>query len=302
MAEWKRRFWKNTVSSYAGVGVRLVLGLLLFRQMFEHLGEDEFGFWALLWSLFGYGILLDFGFGFTAQKVVAEKTANGDLEGLSKMLATILWTFVGLGFGLMLTMFLLRSWFLDGVDVASTNRADFEAAYTVFFVGMAVMFPLGLFPEILRGLQRIDLANWVGVVSTIINFIGIVLGLHLGWSFTVLMAIAVGTSSLPNVIAAFMAMRRLKGGSLSPKLFEWKTVKAQMSFSVAAYIIAFSNLLMAKSDQLVISLTIGVGAVAIYQAGFKMGEMLNLFSTQLASGAFASCRRPGQSGGQARPA
>jgi O-antigen/teichoic acid export membrane protein len=40
-------------------------------------------------------------------------------------------------------------------------------------------------------------------------------------------------------------------------------------------------MLMAKSDQLVISLTIGVALVAVYQAGFKMSEMLGLFSVQL---------------------
>lgn len=283
MAEWKRRFWKNTLSSYAGVAVRLVLGLILFRQMFENLDGPQFGFWALLWSLFGYGILLDFGFGFTAQKAVAEKTASGDLDGLSKMLATILWTFVALGVGLMLVMFFLRDGFLTHVDVTADDRQDFEQAYLVFFIGMAVMFPLGLFPEILRGLQRIDLANWVSVGSVIINFIGIVAGIHLGWSFTVLMAIAVSTSALPNIVAAFMAMKRLKGVSLAPKHFEWKAVRSQMSFSVAAYIIAFSNLLMAKSDQLVLSMTLGVSAVAIYQAGYKMGEMLDLFSTQLQS-------------------
>lgn len=54
-----------------------------------------------------------------------------------------------------------------------------------------------------------------------------------------------------------------------------------MGFSIVAYLVTFSNMLMAKSDQLVISLTLGVAFVAIYQAGFKMGEMLGMFSVQL---------------------
>jgi O-antigen/teichoic acid export membrane protein len=91
----------------------------------------------------------------------------------------------------------------------------------------------------------------------------------------------VGTSILPNTVAAYFALRRLPGISLSPKWFEWRAVRAQMGFSITAYLITFSNMLMSKSDQLVISLTLGVAFVAIYQAGFKMGEMLGMFSVQL---------------------
>lgn len=281
MAEWKRRFWKNTFSSYLGVIVRMLVGLVLFRQMFQSFKPSEFGFWSLLWSLFGYGVLLDFGFGFTAQKAVAEKTASGDIAGLSRLIATIFWTFVGVGGVLMLALLSLRAGFLGAVEVSAADHGEFENAYTVFFVGLAVMFPLGLFPEILRGLQRIDLANWVNLVATLLNFAGLMWGMHAHWSFSLLMAVSVATSALPNVAAAFMAMSRLPGLSLSPRLFEWRAVKAQIGFSIAAYLITFSNLIMSKSDQLVLSMVVGVAAVTIYQAGYKMAEMLNLFSVQL---------------------
>lgn len=281
MSDWQKRFWSTTASGYVGVVTRMLLGLLLFRQMFQQLSPAEFGFWALLWSLFGYGILLDFGFGFTAQKSVAEKTATGDIAGLSKLLSTILWTFITLAALLLIVFLAIREPFLTRMGVLPADHVEFGRAYMVFFIGMAVMFPLGLFPEILRGLQRNDLANWVGTLSTVLNFIFLFWGLHAHWQLSALMAVSVMTSAIPDLIAAFIAFRHLPGISFSPRHFEWRSVRAQMGFSVAAYLITFSNMLMSKSDQLVISLTIGVTAIAIYQAGFKMGEMLNLFSTQL---------------------
>jgi len=281
MAEWQRRFWSTTASGYVGVVVRMLLGLVLFRTMFQQFSDAQFGFWALLWSLFGYGILLDFGFGFTAQKAVAEKTATGDMAGLSKLLATILWTFIGMATLLLVVFVSIRDPFLARMGVEAADRREFGRAYVVFFVGLAIMFPLGLFPEILRGLQRIDIANWVGTLSTVLNFGFLYWGLCAHWNIAVLMGISVTTSALPNLIAAVIAIRRLPGISLAPKWFEWRAVKSQMGFSIAAYLITFSNMLMSKSDQLVISLTIGVAAVAVYQAGYKMGEMLGLFSGQL---------------------
>ena len=281
MAEWQRRFWSTTASGYVGVATRMLLGLVLFRTMFQQFSHAQFGFWALLWSLFGYGILLDFGFGFTAQRAVAQKTATGDISGLSKLLATILWTYIGMGVLILVLFLSIRIPFLARMGVLPADYAAFGQAYIVFFIGLAVLFPLGLFPEILRGLQRSDIANWIGIFSTILNFAFLFWGLHAHWCLAALMGVSVTTSALPNIIAAIFALRHLPGISFSPRLFEWRSVRAQLGFSIIAYLITFSNMLMSKSDQLVISLTLGVALVTIYQAGYKLADMLGSFSYQL---------------------
>ncbi|MBT63180.1 MAG: hypothetical protein CML13_08210 [Puniceicoccaceae bacterium] len=278
---WKRYFWRNTASNYIRTITRLLLGVILFRVLFSGLSEAEFGFWSLLWSLFGYGILLDFGFGYTAQKAVAEKSATGEWEELSRLLSTMLWTFVGLATLLGLFFWAIRGLFLGAVEVPDAEYSMYSLSYFIFFAGLALTFPFGLFPEILRGLQRIDIANWLNTGSVVLNFIGISLALYFEASFPVIVFVSVVTTLLPNVGALFVAMRRLPEVSLSPRLFEWRVVKSQLGFSIAAYLITFSNLLMAKSDQAVLGFTMGVGVIAAYQAGYKVAEMLNLFTRQL---------------------
>jgi O-antigen/teichoic acid export membrane protein len=278
---WKRYFWRNTASNYIRTITRLLLGLILFRLLFSGLSEAEFGFWSLLWSLFGYGVLLDFGFGFTAQKAVAEKSATGEWGELSRLLSTMLWTFVGLAAVLGLFFLGIRGLFLNAIEVPELEYGMYSLSYLIFFAGLALTFPFGLFPEVLRGLQRIDIANWLNTGSVVLNFIGIALALYFGASFPVIVFVSVLTTLLPNVGALFVAMRRLPEVSLSPRLFDWRVVKSQMGFSIAAYLITFSNLLMAKSDQAVLGFTLGVGVIAAYQAGYKVAEMLNLFTIQL---------------------
>ena len=297
---WKRHFWRNTVSNYVRVVTRLLLGLVLFRLLFSGLSESEFGFWSLLWSLFGYGVLLDFGFGFTAQKAVAEKSATEDWETLSCLLSTLLWTFVGLAVLLGGFFFLICGPFLSAISVPEESLGTYTLAYFIFFAGLALTFPFGLFPEVLRGLQRIDLANWLNTGSVVLNFIGIALALYVGASFPVIIAVSVVTTLLPNVGALFVARRKLPRVSLSPKYFRWAAVKPQLGFSIAAYLITFSNVLMAKSDQAVLGFTLGVGVIAAYQAGFKVAEMFNLFTIQLQdalSPAAASMNATGDSEG-----
>ena len=45
--------------------------------------------------------------------------------------------------------------------------------------------------------------------------------------------------------------------------------------------ITFTNLVILKTDQVLISFTIGVGCVALYQVGYKAAEVFGNFSKQL---------------------
>ena len=279
--KWKRYFWRNTFSNYIRVVVRLLLGLILFRLLYSGLSEEDFGFWSLLWSLFGYGVLLDFGFGFTAQKVVAEKTETEEWEELSHLLSTLLWTFIGLAVVIGVVFFSIQGLFLEAIHISPDKYSTYTLAYLIFFAGLALTFPFGLFPEVLQGVQRIDLANWLRTSAIVLNFIGILVALNMGLSFPVIIFISVITTLLPNVAALFVVRRMLPKVSLSLRHFRWRSVKSQMGFSIAAYLITFSNLLMSKSDQAVLGVTLGVGVIAVYQAGYKVAEMFNMFTIQL---------------------
>src|ERR1041385_2801417 len=91
----KHHIYRNSLSNYTFLIIRMGLGLVLFRLIFQKLPAEDFGFWSVLWSMLGYGILLDFGFGFTAQKRVAELCVKRDWECLSRVLSTIFYTYVG---------------------------------------------------------------------------------------------------------------------------------------------------------------------------------------------------------------
>ena len=93
--EVKRNIWSNSISNYVRTVLGMVVGLLTFRMMYRQMPPEEFGFWSLLWSVFGYGILLDFGFGFAAQKRVAELSVKQDWAELSRVLSTILFFYFG---------------------------------------------------------------------------------------------------------------------------------------------------------------------------------------------------------------
>lgn len=278
---WQKRYWVNTATNYLRVVLRLGGGIVLFRLTYQYLEPATFGFYSLLWSLFGFTVLLDFGLGFTVQKAVATASAHGRYEEASRLVATVFWCFVAAGVLLFVTSLAFRELFLDAVKIPPEHRAEFARAYLVFFIFLSAGLPAGLFPEMLRGLQRIDLVNWLLIGGLSINLAVLATALIAGWSFPLIMLVSVATAVLPNAAAAFLVFRRAPGLSLAPAHFHIGSIQGVLGFSLVAYTITFTNLIMSRTDQAVISMSIGIAFVALYQAGYKAAEMFNLFSVQL---------------------
>ncbi len=280
-SEVKSNIFSNAVSNYIRTVIGMVVGLLTFRLLYQYLNLEQFGFWSLLWSVFGYGVLLDFGFGFAAQKRVAELSVSKDWAQLSRVLSTILFFYLGMAAALILVVLLSGNLMLKAFDVSADHATEFKAVMVVFFIGIGLAFPMGIFPEILRGQQRIRLANNISSVAMLIRLGLIWAAVHNQWSFMAIMFIAIFFSLAPDFLSAFFALRRMPEVKLRPRLFSRKMMSGTMQFSIFAYITTATNVVLGKTDQLVISASLGIAAVAIYQAGAKVSEIFSQFTRQV---------------------
>ena len=278
---WKRRYLFNTVSAYGTFVLRVGLGLVLFRLLFSRFDEVEFGFWSLMWSLFGFAVLVDFGLGLAVQKAVARRAESRSFSELSPMLSSIFWAFAGIGLFLLLLSVPARPLLFAAVDVPAEYNAEFTRAYFVFFVGLALILPTGLFPVMLEGMQRMDLANSFRIFTTLVHFGCMMWAIRSGQSFTAIMLISSISGSAPNLIAGGAVLKMMRGLSLSPRHFGLQHIKGQLGFSISAYLITCSTLVLTKTDQAVVATVVSIAAVTIYQAGYKIGEMLIFFSQQI---------------------
>ena len=277
----KRNLWRGTASNYVRVGVRMFLGLVTFRLLYQGLGTEEFGFWSLLWSVFGYGILLDFGFGYAAQKRVAELSVRKDWTTLSQVLSTIFF-FYFLGAAVLVLLAVVCSGpLLNLFNVSPANREAFRLAMLVFIAGMGLALPMGIFPEVLRGQQRIDAANNIAMAGMLANFVCMALAVWLHWPFLVIIVLALLCVLGPDAAAMGMALRHMPGVRIGWSHFSRRQIVETSRFSIYAYLNMLSNVLRNKTDQVVISSMLSVQAVTPYQAGGKVGDMFNMLTRQL---------------------
>lgn len=280
-ADIQRRIWSNALSNYLRTFVGIIVGLLTFRLLYQHLNKEAFGFWSLLWSVFGYGILLDFGFGFAAQKRVAELSVSKDWPQLSRVLSTILFFYLAVAAVLAVVVTLGSHHLVRLFDVSPAHHDEFRVALIVFFAAIGLAFPLGIFPEILRGQQRISLANNITTIAMLLRLGVITWAVWHDWGFMSIMITALFFTLAPDFVSAFFALQKMPEVQLSPRLFSRGIMRETMAFSIFAYITTATNIVLGKTDQLVLGATLSVGAIAIYQAGAKVAEIFAQFTKQL---------------------
>jgi O-antigen/teichoic acid export membrane protein len=282
-ADVKRHIYRNSISNYAFLVIRLGLGAVLFRLIIQQLSAEDFGFWGLLWSMLGYGILLDFGFGFTAQKRVAELCVKRDWDCLSRVLSTIFYTYVGVALGIIVVGYFVAPsiiHLLAGVSPHNVER--FTKILRVFLVGIGFAFPLGMFPEMLRGQQRIFLANNLQLTSYLVSFSLMLACIANGWDLIWLFVFSLGGTLLGDFLCGVAAMRKMPKVYLSPNLFSREMIRDTTRFSVYAYITTLTTVILTRTDQVVLSMGLALASVAIYQPGAKVADMFSGFALQIA--------------------
>lgn len=280
-AEVKKNIWSNALSNYLRTFVGIIVGLVTFRLLYQAMPRESFGFWSLLWSVFGYGILLDFGFGFAAQKRVAELSVSKDWEKLSSVLSTILFFYLGVAVVMGGTVALFSHHIIRWFDVSPQNHDEFRLVLIVFFAAIGLAFPLGIFPEILRGQQRIRLVNNTITIAMLLRLGVIAYAVWAGWSFMLIMLTALFFALAPDLVSAAFALRHMPHVRLRLNLFSKSIMRETMAFSIFAYISTATNIVLGKTDQIVLGAALSVSAIAIYQAGAKVAEVFAQFTKQL---------------------
>jgi Na+-driven multidrug efflux pump len=199
--QMNKRVVKNALTGYVRIFIRMGLGLVTFRMLYQSLSvvPEQFGFWSLLWAVFGYGILLDFGFGYSAQKRVAELSVREDWPEMSRVLSTIFYFYLLMA-AVAVTLGMVASGpLIDLFKVSAVHREYYRHIMMIFLVGIGVAFPFGIFPQVLQGQQRVATANNISITSTVVNFFAVVCVVWFKLSFMTLVVLSLLSLLLPNI-------------------------------------------------------------------------------------------------------
>lgn len=268
---------KNTVTNYLSMAVRLLQGILVTRWLLADLGEEYYGLWALLWSFFCYSLLLDFGFGVTAQKYTSIGYYRTDLDKYNRILSTV-FCFHALMSLVIAAGTILASFFVEtlfNLQGATQEKIDFcRQAFLIFGIGSALLFPTGICPEILIGLQKIYMRNYLTIASKLAELIGILIIFSLRGNFMTLIYFTLGLNALTNLGMWFYIRRAIPGIRLRLKI-DRDSFRELFRFSGFVYLCSVARLLWDRGSALFISIFCGLADVGFFQLGGRLPTLMN---------------------------
>ncbi len=272
---------KATLSNYIHLIIKIIASLVLVRIMFLGMPRESYGFWALLWSIFGYTVLLDFGLGVTIQKKAAGFIAIQKKDKLSILFSTYLFVYGLIALLIIATSFTL-AYTLEHLFMIENiaKLSEYRLTLIIFGVGSAIAFVLGFIEEILRGMHLLRIRNYINTLFVIINVLGLWLCVISEQPLYMFALVAVGVQILNNISFLFVIKKKLPSLKISKNLIDLKDVKSSMQFSLSAYLVTFSNIIIFRTDQIIVSAIAGVTFAGFYQIAARVSELFRQFATQ----------------------
>lgn len=266
----------NACTNYLGMVTQLLQGILVTRLLVSHLGAEQYGLWSIIWSFFMYSLLLDFGLGAAAQKATANELYRKDIGKYNRTIASV----VGINLSMtvvIVLMTLVGCWCIRGLLhlPPEAELGHYRRCLLLCGLGSAVTFPLGVFSEIVVGLHRMYVRNYVMIAGRVVEMLGIWAIVSAGGGVQSLLLFTLGCTAARSLALMVYVRRTIPGFRLGI----WpdrESLRGISQFSAAVYVMSLTRLAWVRGASLMLSMSSGLTAVGAYQLGNKLPGMLDM--------------------------
>lgn len=267
---------KNTATNYLIMLIRIFQGLLVTRWMIGYLGDDGYGLWILLWTFFGYALLMDFGVGIAGQKYTSQEVFKRDIRHYNSIISMI-FTFHAMMALLILAGTFIASFHLNYLFKINDPEqlAYCRKCFLIFSFASAAVFPFGVMNEILVGLHKIYINNYIMAVGRIFELFGFLIILKSGGRLLEIICFDVIVMSAERIAAWICAARLIPGFRMRFHLFDRQVFREVFGFSSGSYFISLAKLLRVQTRNPIISKYQGLDAVGIFNLSGRLSDLCN---------------------------
>ena len=255
--------FKNSSYNVLSQGLIIILSLWAIPILVHGMGNERFGLLAILWSIVGYFSLLDFGISRATTKFLSEAIAHQDKKhslkiiGVSLLIVSIvglvsLFIFIGI------TPYLLSHLF----KVSPLLYDEAKSAFVYSALSIPFMLIFGIIKGIQVAYERFDLMNIYQGLSGIIQWVGSVLLIWLGFGLKEVMMLTL-FSRILITITSFLPLPKMVDAPFY-RTVQWDHQVFRKLFYFGGWltIVQILNPLLVYFDRVLIGHYLNLSAVA----------------------------------------
>jgi O-antigen/teichoic acid export membrane protein len=202
-----KHFIRNVLWSWLGVIFSLVSGILLSPYVIHRLGNEQYGIWALVFSVVDYYALVDLGFKSAVVKYAAHYRATGETERLEELISTATAYFTIAAVGALAAAIAIALNTTRLFHVLPQDVPAFRFLTITVGMGMALNISFSAFAGALDAYQRFDISSRILILANGLRTIGFFVLLWAGFGLKAMGLCSLGTILL-NFVMGYFAFRR----------------------------------------------------------------------------------------------
>lgn len=258
------RFVINVLWSWTGVAANLFVGIFITRYIFLKLGKEQYGIWALIFSVLDYFWFFDLGLNTAVCNFCARFIAIKDHEKINEVINTSLFYFSLIA----LTVWGIAPFLANNAyrffPVSPAYRSAFANLILMTSVSWGLCIMLHMFVSALDGFQRFDLTSRVWVAMLALRSAGYFLVLKSGHGLVAMAAIFIATQILGYVLNFLNFTRVFPHLRISFSLVRLSMFRDILKYGLRSFVANSSTLALNQSGPVLVEHYLGPASLAFY--------------------------------------
>ncbi len=250
----------------------IIVAFSIIKINIMNFGEELFGMWLIFLSIWNLGIALDFGFGTSLVKFIADAEHNQGKKDVSVLVSNGLFFFSILGLLIFLISILIINLFiLTNPNIVPLKYQPIAfVIYPILGINFYIQYLAVSIRSVYEGFQNFVLSSKIVLFYNLLNLV-IVFLVFLSKLSMVHLAIGLSISSLSYLIMSFILLKKNHPDiSISLSLIHKSTIKRILKFSMHIQMASIFNALIEPVVKYIIGNYYTLNLVTFYDIGRKV--------------------------------
>ncbi len=254
----------------------LVFSLVTLKLNISHFGNEIFGIWIAIASIWGFSFVLDFGFGTAVVKYVAQYSVI-EKEKINKLLSSSFFVFLFIG----LSIFIIGNlaayiFYLSNKNLVPANLVKpFTITSVILGISFYIQYLVSFFKAVFEGHSNFVLSSKLILMQNTLVLFGIILISILKLNIISLAVVYLCTTTIALVSYILIFITKLKKYKIKYSLFDFRQVKEIIGFSLSVQSMSIFNSLIDPVIKYMISYYYNIGLLPAYEIARKFAVAIS---------------------------
>ncbi len=271
MKDPRQLLLKNVFSNWASFAVGIAVTFLLSPFMVHSLGKEEYGIWALVFSIINYTNLLDAGMKQSLARYIPKYYANKDYVKINEIINSSNLIYSITGTLVIVVTVVIALFFTGAFKVGAESLGTMQILLIIVGLDQAIAFYF-MSGTAIGPFHRYDVSNLIGVVSSLIHAVLIYIVLSQGYGLIALASVTVANNVVRHIVRRWYQQHLVPELRFRLRYVNKAAIKELLGYGLDSFFIVASWMVVFHTGNIVIGLFISTTAVTYYNIA---GNLIN---------------------------